>query len=137
MPASQAPPGKKHSQIGDLGASQDDIAKAKTRNTKLVTAIGGPVAKLVSAARNPTRDAKLAGLLVVLAYRLDPYAPDDPAHPEVYNALWLTLNRLDPTAAKLAKAVCGHAARTLTRDEWSEFLPPEAPYARSVAAPGG
>jgi hypothetical protein len=145
------------SQIGDLGASQDDIAKARTRNTKLVNAIGGPVARLVAAARNPQRDAKLAGLLAVLAYRLDPYAADDPAHPDVYNALWLTLNRLDPTAAhgliapssrataqigtttgaKLARAVCGHAAGTLTRDEWAEFLPPEAPYARSVAAPCG
>jgi hypothetical protein len=145
------------SQIGDLGAIQEEIARAKTRNTKLVSAVGGPVAKLVTAARNPKREAKLAGLLAVLAYRLDPYAPDDPAHADVYNALWLTLNRLDPTAAhgliapssrataqigtttsaKLAKAVCGHAARMLTRDEWAEFLPPEAPYARTVAAPCG
>jgi hypothetical protein len=144
-------------QIGDLAASQNDIALAKTRNTKLVTAIGGPVAKLVAAARNPKRDAKLAGLLGVLAYRLDPYTPDDPAHPNVYNALWLTLNRLDATAAhdliapssrataqigtttsaKLAAAVCKRAAGTLTRAEWGEFLPPEAPYSKSVAAPCG
>jgi hypothetical protein len=122
-----------------------------------VTAISGPVAKLVAGARNPKRDAKLAGLLAVLAYRLDPYAPDDPAHPDVYNALWLTLNRLDPTAAhdliapssrataqigtttsaKLAKAVCKNAAGTLTRDEWAQFLPQEAPYSKPVATPCG
>ncbi len=144
-------------QVGALGSTQDDIAALTSRNAKLVAFIDPPVAKLLRAARSPAQDAKLAGLLAVLASRLTPYAADDPAHPDVYNALWLTLNRLDAaaataliapsasatgklgttTSAKLEKAVCRRAAGTLTRDEWSTFLPPAAPYTRAAATPCG
>jgi predicted nucleic acid-binding Zn-ribbon protein len=145
------------SRIGSLGDTQDEIATATAEHTQLVTVLAGPVGKLAAAARNPKQDSKLAGLLAVLAYRLTPYAPSDPAHPDVYNALWLTLNRLDPTAAhnliapssrstaligtttsaKLKQAVCERAAGTLTRDEWARFLPAGAPYSRSAATPCG
>ena len=144
-------------QVADLGASQDDIAEPHVRQRDLVAFIDPPVGKLLSAARSPAQDAKLAGLLAVLAVHLTPYKPDDAEHPDVYNALWLALNRLDTsaanaliapsenatgklgttTSAKLEKAVCKRAAGTLTRAEWAKFLPAKAPYTHAAATPCG
>ena len=144
-------------QVADLGASQHDIAELTSENADLVAFIDPPVGKLLNAARSPAQDAKLAGRLAVLAYNLTPYKPDDAEHPDVYNALWLTLNRLDTsaanaliapsdkatgklgttTSAKLEKAVCKRAAGTLTRAEWAKFLPAKAPYTHAAATPCG
>jgi hypothetical protein len=77
-----------------------------------------------------------------------PYDPDDAAHPSVYNAPWLALNRLDASGARdliapvgdsgrkigttrtalLVQRICGLVTRRLTADEWRRFLPAGAPY---------
>ena len=83
-------------QIDDL---QRSIAEGRAKNASLAALIAPHVDRLVQSAR-AEHDPKIAALLAVDAYRVAPYDPDDPAHPAVYDALWLALGRLDPKAAQ-------------------------------------
>ena len=88
---------------------------------------------------------------------MSPYNADDPAHPGVYNALWIALSRLDEGAAIALIAPTGNTSQKLgttesalivneicsldsggfTQAQWSEFLPPEAPYTEKLSHPCG
>lgn len=91
--------------------------------------------------------ADVAGLEAVAAFRLAPFDPEDPAHPSIYNALWLALDRLDERAAReliapsagakgkigtttsviLAREVCARVRRGFTEDEWRVYFPTTPP----------
>jgi hypothetical protein len=140
-----------------LAGTQAEIARLTTSNTSLAGSIESGLAKALRGARSTATDPRLAGLLAVSAYRLAPYDPDDPAHPSVYNALWLALDHLDapaaaklvaPTAqaagkvgtttsAKLAKAICARTSGTISRGDWGTYFPAGAPYAVASASPCG
>jgi hypothetical protein len=142
-------------QITALGATQREVARVSAENTSLVASLEAPVQTLSQAAEDPSTDAQLAGLLALEAYRLTPFDPDDPLHPDVYNSLWLSLHRLDEAAAgkliapvekpsgavgttrsaRLAKALCARIQRGLTPGEWSRFLPAGATYTAKAARP--
>src|SRR5206468_1500993 len=116
-----------------------------------------PVEKLAGVAQDASTDPQLAALTAVLAYRLTPYDADDGAHPAVYNALWLALERLDENAAaklvaprakpkagakigttssaQLVKVLCSRVTRALTQEEWASLLPADAPYSKRAANP--
>ena len=130
-----------------IGEQQDELAGLQDDNRKLTSFLAGATGGLVKASRDPSPDAVLAGLLAAEAYLATPYMPDDGAHPNVYNALWLALNRLDPAAARaliapvsnptgklgttsskrMVDRICARAGRPLTEKEWHDVLP-SAPY---------
>jgi hypothetical protein len=133
----------------------DDPGHGLPGNRKLVALIENPVDRLLQAARDRSVSPGLAGLLAVVGYRVTPFGPDDPAHPQVYNALWLALDRLDARAAQnliapsasasgkvgttrsaqIVEALCAKTGRSLTRAEWRRFLPRAAPYQRPLSQP--
>ena len=134
-------------QVAALGATERAIAAARVENTTLIAFLEPVVAKLTHAALAAT-DPQLAGLLALEAFRFTPYDADDPAHPGVYNSLWLSLKQLDQSQASkliapgprpagkvgttqsavLAKTLCTHIDRGLTPDEWASYLPAGAGY---------
>jgi hypothetical protein len=146
---------KDNGQIAALGVEQLNISAESGENRELVGRIAKPVDRLLHAARDQSLNPDLAGLLAVVAYRVTPFDPDDPAHPQVYNALWLALDRLDAKAARdliapspspsgkvgttqsalIVKALCAKIDRGLTRSEWGRFLPPTAPYTQHLSQP--
>jgi hypothetical protein len=144
-------------QASQLGAAQAEIAQLTADNSSLASFVEGKLGRVLRGASSAATDPKLAGLLAVAADRLAPYDPDDPAHPSVYNALWLALDHLDAataqalvapaaspagkvgttTSARLVRALCARVPPALTRAEWSSWLPPGAPYAQPWARPCG
>jgi hypothetical protein len=142
-------------QVAALGATQRDVADLRAENKSLVDFLEPRVERLSRAALKASEDPQLAGLLAVKAYRLTPFDPDDAARPDVYNSLWLALKQLDENAASkliapvdqpsrkvgttrsavLAEALCARISRSLTREEWSRFLPAGAPYTAKAARP--
>jgi hypothetical protein len=136
-------------QIAALATLQDEVAAATAQNKALVTSLEPKVAGLSTAAQRKSTDPQLAGLLALQAYRLTPYGADDPLHPEVYDALWSSLQRLDQQAATklaaktgkptssatLVKTLCGRINRGLTLAEWFQYLPAGAAYSAAAARP--
>jgi hypothetical protein len=129
-------------QVESIGATQADIEDVRDDNRTLLAFIVPRLNKLLAGARDPSHDPELAGLLAVKGYRVTPFAPDDTAHPGVYNALWAALDRLDPETATaliapaanprgkvgttrsalLVQKICGLVTRGFTHAEWSRFL---------------
>jgi hypothetical protein len=134
--------------ITHIGSLQSQVSEAQTLTSKLLTELTPPVNKLIAAAEDPSQAPSLAGLLAVEAYRVSPFSPDDPAHPGVYNALWIALSRLDlsealaliaPTgnpsqkigttqSALIVAKICSVVMVGFTRGQWRAFLPRGAPY---------
>jgi hypothetical protein len=130
-----------------IGGQQVELGDLQGYNRTLTAFLGSKTSGLVTASREPSRDAVLAGILAAEASLATPYDPDGAAHPSVYNALWLALNRLDPAAARdlitpvanpsgklgtttsklLVQRICARAGRPLSEQEWRRFLG-HAPY---------
>jgi len=147
--------GRSDGDIASLGTTEQQITAVRRVDERLLTRIIPPVDKLLAAAREQSLSPVLAGLLSLVAYRLTPFNPDDPTHPEVYDALWLALDRLDAKAARyliapsvhqtgklgttqsslIARALCEHIERGLTRAEWRRFLPTRASYTPGLSQP--
>jgi predicted nuclease with TOPRIM domain len=143
--------------IVNIGGLQSDLSSDLKFTKTLLGRLTAPVNKLITAAEDPAQAPSLAGLLAVAAYRVSPYNADDPAHPGVYNALWIALSRLDEGAAIALIAPTGNTSQKLgttesalivneicsldsggfTQAQWSEFLPPEAPYTEKLSHPCG
>jgi hypothetical protein len=143
--------------VETLGGLQAKIRAYEKANRRLVAFLDAASSKLARGAQNPSLDRVLAGLLAAEAYRVTPYDADDPAHPGVYNALWLALDRFDPAAAQqlvaptttpkskvatttsaiLVKRLCTFVDRGFTRPEWTTWLPAGAPYATATSRPCG
>jgi cell division protein FtsB len=141
-------------QVESIGVTRADIEDVRGDNRTLLEFIVPRLNKLLGGARDSSQDAELAGLLAVKAYRVTPFAPDDTAHPGVYNALWIALDRLDPKTASaliapaanprgkvgttrsalLVQKICGLVKRGFTRAEWIRFLP-DAQYTSTAARP--
>jgi energy-coupling factor transporter ATP-binding protein EcfA2 len=129
--------------IGQLGNLQVKIKGEQIDIGTLIAFITPPVTRLETAAEDPALSPSLAGLLAVEAYDVSPYDADDPAHPGVYDALWIALSRLDQPAALaliapvqgistklgtttssvLETDICGLETGGFTSAEWTEFLP--------------
>jgi predicted nucleic acid-binding Zn-ribbon protein len=141
--------------IGELGNLQSNISGEQSDISKLIAYITPPVTRLETAAEDPTQNPSLAGLLAVEAFNVSPYDPDDPAHPGVYNALWIAFSRLDQaaalaliapvqagstkigttTSAVLVTNICALETSPLTSPEWTQFLPPTAKYPAQSSLP--
>jgi hypothetical protein len=142
-------------QASQLGSAQAEIARLTADDRTLAALIEDRLGRVLRGASSTATDPKLAGLLAVAAYRLAPYDPDDPAHPSVYNSLWLALDHLDAataqalvapaarpagklgttTSARLVRALCARVPAALTRGEWTQWFPPGARYAQPWATP--
>jgi septal ring factor EnvC (AmiA/AmiB activator) len=138
-----------------IGSTQGSISQDRGEIRTLVRFIAPRVDDLLKGAKDPSQDPALAGLLAVKAYQLTPFGPDDPAHPDVYNTLWLALGRLDAKAARdliapvasprgkvgttqsalIVQRICALVTRGFTQDEWSGFLPAGAPYDAKSSRP--
>jgi hypothetical protein len=88
--------------VSDVGGLQDSIKNEQKKNQDLLDFIQPRLNDLTSAALNPNYPSAWGGYLAITAYRYDPYPPDDPAHPSVYNALWTALDRMDRQVAHAA-----------------------------------
>ena len=137
-----------------IGSLQSELVTKQGNMKTLLARFTSPLNKLTTAAEDPSQAPSLAGLLAVEADRVSPYNPDDPDHPGVYNALWIALSRLDegaavalisPTgnpsqklgttrSALIVGEICSHDSAEFTRAQWSEFLPPHAPFAPNPCA---
>jgi len=136
----------------DLDSLQRQIQSLEKEIDDFVKFLSPIIDRLTNGIANAPAD--LAGLLSVAAYRVAPYDPDDPAHPAIYNALWLALNRLDAKTARdlispspggtakvgttnsaaLAQAICGRVKRGFTKGEELTYFQ-SARVADSVAQP--
>jgi hypothetical protein len=141
--------------VGAIGGKQVDLANVRAANHELVAYIAPPVDKLLRGAQDASTDPILAGLLAATAYQFTPYGRDDPAHPDVYNALWLVLNRFDANAARdliapvakpngklgtttsalIKQKLCTFVKRGFTPDEWRSWLPAGAPFTAKSSQP--
>jgi hypothetical protein len=90
---------KDNGRVRDLGSQQERLAGMQSANGKLVAFLSKVTNQLVQAAESSPIAAGVAGLLAVEAFRVTPYEADATAHPGPYNALWVALDRLDPSAA--------------------------------------
>lgn len=131
------------------------IFMTRRENEGLKKLIETSVDRLIAATGSPQRAPELSALLAVLAYRLAPFDPDDPARPSIYNTLWSALNRFDEKAAQdlispigdqtnklwttrshlIVQEICQRVSRGLSEAEWKEFLPADAPYTPESAWP--
>jgi hypothetical protein len=145
---------RNHRLVADISATRNEIADVRAENQFLLDRIVPGMRKLLSGARDSANDPALAGLLAVKAYRVTPFDADSAAHPGVYNALWIALDRLDPKTASaliapvtnprgkvgttrsavLVQKICGLVKRGFTQAEWSRFLP-DARYTSTAARP--
>ena len=143
--------------VDTIGEAQTNIGDLREANRKLVTFLAGVSTRLTRGAQDPAQDPVLAALLAVEAYRVTPYSPDDAAHPDVYNALWLVLNRVDANAARdliaptatskgkvgtttsalIRQKLCTFVARGFTPGEWTAWLPASAGYTSASSRPCG
>jgi DNA repair exonuclease SbcCD ATPase subunit len=155
--ANNALQSRDNGQVVKIGSLQFDLRKARYKNAQLVTFLRKTTKQLVQAAESSAMTADLAGLLAVEAFRVTPYKPDDPAHPGPYNALWITLNRLDPAAATaliapvpstsgkigtarsnlLARKLCSvlNPTTMFARSDWMKYLPAGAHYPSKLDQP--
>jgi hypothetical protein len=133
---------KKDSRVDGIIRLQQDIAGAQHDNQLLVGFLRSVTKELVRAAEAPSQDAGVAGLLAVEAFRVSPDTPDDAAYPGPYNALWLSLNRLDPAAAAaliapkassagkigtthsklLKQQICRHVSGAIPSVTWTQYV---------------
>jgi hypothetical protein len=147
--------GRVNEHVETIGSTQGSISQDRGEIRTLVRFIAPRVDNLLKEAKDPSQDPALAGLLAVKAYRLTPFGADDPAHPNVYNALWLALSRLDAKSARdliapvaspsgkvgttqsalIVQKICAVVTRGFTQDEWSRFLPAGAPYDAKSSRP--
>jgi hypothetical protein len=141
--------------VQTLGGLQAAIRSLRRENHDMVEFITPHVDRLTAGARDSRQAPDLAGLLAVKAYRLAPFEPDDPAHPAIYNALWVALSRLDQETARalispsnatadklgttrtatLVQNICGRVSRALTEREWQRYLPPNADHTPESSRP--
>jgi chromosome segregation protein len=141
--------------VETIGGLQTEISSLRGQIRAMTRFIAPRVDKVVQGARDASVDSALAGLLAVKASRLTPFGPDAASHPDVYNALWFALNRLDANTAReliapvakpsgkvgttqsalIVKKICGLVTRPLTQDEWKLYLPARAPYTAKSSQP--
>lgn len=138
--------GKNNELVDEIGVLHQNINKYVNSGNEYAGMIAEHLGKLINP--DAQASAETAGLLAVAAFRVAPYDPDDPAHPEIYNALWQALRRLDEkaatelvspqiksqrkigttTSADLVKAICTRVKRGFTTEEWQRYFPPTANF---------
>ena len=138
--------GKNNKSVDEIEQLQQMINRANKRGDELAALISEHLGKLV--APDAQAGAETAALLAVAAFRVAPYDSDDPAHPEIYNALWQALRRLDnnvaqaliapqakekrkiglTTSEELVKAICARVNRSFTPEEWQRYFPSTAQF---------
>jgi septal ring factor EnvC (AmiA/AmiB activator) len=148
---------RNNERIADIDRTRSELVGTQDDSRHLIDFISPRVKKLTAGAQDTTQDAILAALLATAAYQVTPFDPEDASHPDVYNALWLVLSRLDPngardliapvvkptervgttTSAVLKTKVCAFVSRGFTLDEWREWLPAGAPYPSELSNPCG
>lgn len=88
--------------VFDLGDLQSSINSEQTANQQLIDFIEPRLNEIIGLSHSQSVSPAWGGYLAITAYRYDPYSADDPAHPSVYNALWMALDRIDHAAAQAA-----------------------------------
>ncbi len=137
---------KNNASVDQIQGIQRNIDRSRYQGDEYAAMIAEHLGKLL--APDAQASAETAALLAVAAFRVAPYDPDDPAHPEIYNALWQALRRLDnnvaqaliapqakekrkiglTTSEELIKAICARVNRSFTPEEWQRYFPPTAQF---------